>query len=184
VRARGLGAYQLVFFGGQAIGALAWGLVAERIGLVDTFLAAAVLTAVCAATLARWPLIETRHLDREPAIFWPEPDLTVEPDPAAGPVVVTASYTVTPENEPRFLEAMRGVRRTRMRTGAVQWGIFRHGEAVDKLVEMYVVPTWGEHLRQHTGRLTGADRDIELRARALSDGPPEIAHLLPPDSTD
>ena len=52
VRARGLGAYQLVFFGGQALGALAWGLVAERIGLVDTFLAAAVLTALCAATVA------------------------------------------------------------------------------------------------------------------------------------
>ena len=183
VRARGLGAYQLVFFGGQAVGALAWGLVAERIGLVDTFLAAAVLTALCAATLARWPLIETRHLDREPAVFWPEPDLTVEPDPSAGPVVITATYTVNPENERRFLDAMRGVRRTRMRTGAIQWGIFRHGETSGRLVEMYVVPTWGEHLRQHTGRLTGADRDVELRARALSEGAPEIAHLLPPDST-
>ena len=128
VRARGLGAYQLVFFGGQAIGALAWGLVAERIGLVNTFLAAAVLTALCAATLARWPLIETRHLDREPAVFWPEPDLTVDPDPEAGPVVITATYTVAPENEAEFLDAMRSVRHTRMRTGAIQWGIFRHGE--------------------------------------------------------
>ncbi len=182
VRARGLGAYQLVFFGGQAVGALLWGLVAERIGLVDTFLAAAVLTAACAATLVRWPLIETRHLDREPAVYWPEPDLTVQPDAAAGPVVVTATYTVTPENEPKFLDAMRSVRHTRMRTGAVQWGVFRHGETGDRLVEIYVVPTWGEHLRQHTGRLTGTDRDIELRARALAEAPPEIAHLLPPDS--
>jgi len=183
VRARGLGAYQVVFFGGQALGALAWGLVAERIGLVDTFLAAAALTALCAATLARWPLIETRHLDREPALFWPEPNLTVEPDPDAGPVVVTATYTVPPDNEPKFLEAMRGVRHTRMRTGAVQWGLFRHGEARHRLVEIYVVPTWGEHLRQHTGRLTGTDRDIELRAHALAEGPPEVAHLLPPDSS-
>jgi predicted MFS family arabinose efflux permease len=183
VRARGLGAYQLVFFGGQAIGALAWGLVAERIGLVDTFLAAAVLTALCAATLVRWPLIETRHLDREPAVFWPRPDLTVDPDPDAGPVLVTATYTVVPENEAAFLDAMRSVRHTRMRTGAVQWGIFRHGEVDDRLVEVYVVPTWGEHLRQHGGRLTGTDRDIELRARALAAGPPEVAHLLPPDSS-
>jgi predicted MFS family arabinose efflux permease len=183
VRARGLSAYQLVFFGGQAIGALAWGLVAERIGLVATFSAAAVLTAACGATVLRWPLIETRHLDREPAVYWPEPDLTVEPDPAAGPVVVTATYTVTPENEREFLTAMRDVRRTRMRTGAVQWGIFRHGETGDELVEMYVVPTWGEHLRQHTGRLTGHDRDIELRARSLAASRPEVAHLLPPDSS-
>jgi MFS family permease len=183
VRARGLGAYQVVFFGGQALGALAWGLVAERIGLVDTFLAAAVLTALCAATLARWPLIETRHLDREPAVFWPQPDLTVEPDPEAGPVVVTATYIVAPENEPKFLDAMRSVRHTRMRTGAVQWGIFRHGEAQDRLVEVYVVPTWAEHLRQHGGRLTGTDRDIELRARALAERPPEVAHLLPAGSS-
>src|SRR3954469_22548519 len=182
VRARGLGAYQVVFFGGQALGALAWGLVAERIGLVDTFLAAAVLTALCAATLVQWPLIETRHLDREPAVFWPEPDLTVEPDVDAGPVVITATYTGPARNEPAFLDAMRRVRQTRMRTGAVQWGVFRHGETHHRLIEMYVVPTWGEHLRQHTGRLTGTDRDIELRARALADGPPEVAHLLPPDS--
>jgi MFS family permease len=36
VRARGLGTYQMIFFGGQAIGALAWGLLADRIGLVPT----------------------------------------------------------------------------------------------------------------------------------------------------
>jgi hypothetical protein len=133
--------------------------------------------------LARWPLIETRHLDREPAVFWPQPDLTVEPDPEAGPVVVTATYIVAPENEPKFLDAMRSVRHTRMRTGAVQWGIFRHGEAQDRLVEVYVVPTWAEHLRQHGGRLTGTDRDIELRARALAERPPEVAHLLPAGSS-
>jgi MFS family permease len=182
VRARGLGAYQVVFFGGQALGALAWGLIAQRIGLVNTFLAAAVLTVLCTATLARWPLIETRHLDREPAVFWPEPNLTVTPDPEAGPVVVVATYTVAPEDEPEFLAAMRSVRHTRMRTGAVQWGIFRHGETQHRLQEIYVVPTWGEHVRQHTGRLTGTDRDIELRAQALAEGPPEVAHLLPPDA--
>jgi MFS family permease len=182
VRARGLGAYQLVFFGGQAVGAFAWGLVAEHIGLVATFLAAAALSAIGAVTVAVWPLIETRHLDREPAVFWPEPDLAVEPDSSAGPVVITATYDVAPENEERFLDAMREVRRVRMRTGAVQWGIFRHGETGDRLVEMYVVPTWGEHLLQHTGRLTGHDRDIELRARALAQTRPEVAHLLPPDS--
>ena len=182
VRARGLGAYQLVFFGGQAVSALVWGLVAERIGLVATFLAAAALTAVCAATVTTWPLIETRHLDREPAVFWPEPNLTVDPDPGAGPVVVVATYTVAPESEREFQNAKRSVRHSRMRTGAVQWGIFRHGEVEGRLVELYVVPTWGEHWRQHTGRLTGADRDIDVRAQALAEGPPDVAHLLPPDS--
>ena len=182
VRARGLGAYQLVFFGGQAIGSFLWGLTAQAIGLVDTFVIAAVLTAVGAATLRRWPLMETGHLDREP-VAMPAPDLAIEPDPAAGPVVVTTTYAVTPENEPEFLTAMRDVRRMRMRTGAVRWGIYRHGEAVDKLVEIYVVPTWSEHMRQHNVRLTGTDRDMQVRARALAEGRPEVAHLLPTDDS-
>jgi MFS family permease len=182
VRARGLGTYQLVFFGGQAIGSILWGLIAEAIGLVETFLIAAVLTAVGAATLKRWPLIATQHLDQQPAAL-PAPDLEVEPDPAAGPVVVTTTYAVTPENEPAFLRAMRAVRRMRMRTGAVRWGIYRHGETAGKLIEIYVVPTWAEHMRQHNVRLTGTDRDLQLRARALAEGRPEVAHLLPTDGS-
>ena len=41
VRARGLSMYNIVFAGGQAIGALLWGLVAQWWGLVPAFLAAA-----------------------------------------------------------------------------------------------------------------------------------------------
>jgi MFS family permease len=180
VRARGLGTYQTVFFGGQALGALAWGLVADQIGLVPTLLAAAALTAAGAATIPLWPLMDSRHLNREPAVYWPEPQLAVEPDPAAGPIVILVDYAVKPENEPAFLAAMRRVKRSRMRTGAVQWGLFRRGEQPDHLVEVYVVPTWDEHLRQHTGRLTGADQEIEEQARVLSEGTPEVVHLLPP----
>jgi hypothetical protein len=179
VRARGLGAYQIVFFGGQALGSLLWGLVAEQVGLVVTFLAAAVLTAAGALTVRRWPLLDSRDLNREPAAYWPEPALAVEPDPAEGPVVIVVRYTVAAADEAAFLDAMRMVRRSRMRTGAVQWGIFRDGEAPDQLVEVYVVPTWDEHWRQHTGRLTGADQETEARARALAEGRPQVTHLLP-----
>lgn len=182
VRARGLATYQIVFFGGQALGALAWGLVADQIGLVPTFLAAAVMTAAAAATVRIWPLIDAAHLDREPAVYWPEPQLAVEPDRADGPIVVEVTYTVPAENERDFLAAMGGVRRSRLRTGAVRWGLFREGELPRRFVEIYVVPTWDEHLRQHEGRLTGADRATEERARALCEGPPEVAHLLPAET--
>jgi hypothetical protein len=70
------------------------------------------------------------------------------------------------------------VRRSRLRTGAVRWGLFRDGEQPGRFVEAYVVPSWDEHLRQHTGRLTGADRAAEERAQALADGPPQASHLL------
>jgi MFS family permease len=184
VRARGLGTYQVVFLGGQAVGALFWGLVAEHVGLVVTFLAAAILTAAGAATVLVWPLPETRHLDREPAAFLPEPDLAVQPDPAVGPIVITVAYTVVQEHRQEFVDAMRPVRRVRLRTGAVNWGLFQYGEDPKKLTEVYVVPTWGEHLRQHANRHTGSDRDAVQRARALSTSLPQVAHLVPPVGVD
>ncbi|WP_199512047.1 MFS transporter [Nucisporomicrobium flavum] len=179
VRARGLGTYQTVFFGGQAIGAVLWGLVADRIGLVPALLAAGAATALGVATIPLGPLLPSRHLNREPARPWPDPHLKIEPDPDAGPVVVEVSYTVAPEDEAAFLAAMPRLRRSRQRTGAVQWGVFRTGESPDQLVEVYVVPSWDEHLRQHSGRMTGADEELERHVRALSHPEPRVVHRLP-----
>ncbi|MDG6105778.1 MFS transporter [Dactylosporangium aurantiacum] len=179
VRARGLGTYQSVFFGGQAVGAFAWGLLANRAGLVPALLAAAAVTVAGAATVPLWPLIDTRHLNRDPATPWPQPRLTVEPDRFAGPVVVEVTYTIAAEDEPAFLAMADALRRTRMRTGAVQWGVFRAGEFPDRMVEVYVVPSWDEHLRQHSGRMTGADEELDRRVAALSAPPPTVVHLLP-----
>ena len=83
-----------------------------------------------------------------------------------------------PWSEEAFAEAMRAVRLGRLRTGAVQWGLFRDGEEPGRFVEAYLVPSWDEHWRQHTGRLTGVDREAEERALALADGPPRASHLL------
>ncbi len=183
VRARGLGSYQTVFFGAQALGAFGWGLVAEYAGLVPAFLLAATATAAGAATVGAWPLMDVRHLNRQTAVYWPEPRLTVEPELTAGPIVVEVTYVVKPDNEGAFLALMGKLRRSRMRTGAVQWGIFRAGELRDQLVELYVVPTWDEHLRQHSGRLTGFEEELERQVRALAEGEPRVAHLLPAGET-
>lgn len=45
-----------------------------------------------------------------------------------------------------------------------------------RFIETFLVPSWQEHLRQHTERLTGADQELEQEALALADGPPEVAH--------
>jgi transmembrane secretion effector len=91
------------------------------------------------------------------------------------------TYTILPEQEAAFLDEVDRLRRSRMRTGAVQWGVFRAGEVPDQMVEVYVVPTWGEHLRQHGGRMTGSDQELDRRVRALSAVPPRVIHLLPAD---
>ena len=87
------------------------------------------------------------------------------------------------EEQP-FLQAMSFVRLSRMRTGAVEWGLYRDGETANRFVEFFVVPSWEEHLRQHRERLTGADRQFEEQAEALSDPPSQTTHLLAAEVPD
>ncbi|MCO8276915.1 MFS transporter [Actinoplanes sp. TRM 88003] len=184
VRARGFGIYQVVFAGSQALGALVWGQVAEWAGLPVTFIAAAVLMLAGTATVPWLPVHEHDDADRSPAVFWAEPHIMFEPHADEGPVLVTVVYRVRDEKADDFVAAMDAVRLTRLRTGAVRWGLFRDGEDPIRYVEVYQVPTWEDHLRQHEGRLTGSDEQIEQRALALADGPPEVNHLLPTDKGD
>ena len=178
VRARALSAFLIVMSGGQAVGSALWGVMAQGLGLVPTFLAAAALMAAGAVTIRWLPMTDTAAVDRDPAVYWPEPHLELDPD-CGTPVSVEMVYDVPPENQDEFLRAMRWVRRSRLRTGATSWTLYRAGEDPDRFVETYTVPSWEEHLRQHTGRLTGADRDREQRAWSLATGPPQILHLFP-----
>jgi quinol monooxygenase YgiN len=136
---------------------------------------------LAAGTVALLPLHDTRHMDTSEVAYWPDPDLVVEPVPEAGPVVVSTTYTVRPEHQPAFVQAMRAVRRSRHRTGAIRWGLFREGESPDTFVEIYVVGSWQEHLRQHSTRLAGYDQAAEARALAYSESPPTVVHLVPPN---
>ncbi|GLY06225.1 MFS transporter [Actinoplanes sp. NBRC 101535] len=181
VRARALAVYQLVFAGGQAAGALAWGQVAEHLGLVPAFTAAGLLVLAGAATVRLLPVHTHEDDDHTPAIYWPEPHLMLQPHLDRGPVLVTAAYRVPEENRSAFVAAMDGVRLSRQRTGATQWGLFRDGADPAAFVEVYLVPTWEEHLRQHQGRLTGDDEKVETHAVALAEGPARITHLLHAD---
>jgi MFS family permease len=180
VRARGLGIYMVTFTGSMTVGSLIWGLVAEAIGLQMTFFIAAVLVLAGVAAGLVWRVPETGHLDPEPAIYWPEPRLAFDPEADTGPVMVTVEYTVTPEREEAFLEAMDQLRLSRRRTGATRWELYRDGDRPDRFLELFSVPSWEEHLRQHAGRLTAVDRDVEEAALALSDPPARAEHLLPP----
>jgi quinol monooxygenase YgiN len=179
VRARGLSIYQMVFAGGQALAAVTWGALADGFGLVPVLTAAGVVMAVSTLTVLRWPLRDVAGLDREPAVYWPEPHLEVDPEPEDGPVLVTVTYTVGPENVEQFLRAMVPVRRMKLRTGATSYRIYRDGADPTRFVEVTEYPNWAEHLRQHGGRLTGSDRALEAEAQGWADGPPDVQHLLP-----
>ena len=178
VRARGLSAFLTVLFGSQALGAVLWGGLAERLALVPTFLVAAGVMLAGAVTVRAWPLIETAGMDQTVAAVWPQPRLAYETEPGQGPVVVRNTYTIAPENEKEFVRTMSRVRRSRLRTGATWWGLFRDGEVSNQFEELFSVPSWEEHQRQHENRLTELDREVDTRGRALSDPPPQTSHLI------
>jgi MFS family permease len=181
VRARGLSVYQMALFGSQAFAALLWGLLAAPLGLVPVFLLAAAMMAAGVATVRLLPLVDTSEMDRDTARYWPDPDLVLDVEPSAGPVVVITVYTVAPDLEERFLEAMAEVRLLRLRTGGTRWGLFRDGETPHEFVELFRITSWDEHLRQHGERLTGAGHQIMERATKLSDPAPVTSHLIAAD---
>jgi len=127
-----------------------------------------------------WPLRDVAGLDRDPAMFMPDPTLVRDPEPDEGPVLVTLTYTVEDGRMAEFVEVMKEVRRSRLRTGANSCELYQDGADPSQFLQVSEYPTWGEHLRQHTGRLTGADQALYEAAMRLATGPPEVGHLFVP----
>jgi MFS family permease len=176
VRARGLAVYQMVLFGGQAAGAVIWGVVASAAGLVPAFLVSAAVMAAGTATIWFWPFYKVEDMDRS-QVRWPEPQLLINADDG-GLVLVRTTYTITPEKEQRFLQAMADLRRSRLRTGATDWGLYQDGQNPRLFIELFSVPSWDEHLRQHRDRQTATDLEYHDAAAALSAPPPQTDHYL------
>jgi MFS family permease len=181
VRARGLAFYLIVLFGSQALGAAVWGVVAGQVGLTGAFVGAAVVMVGTTLAGRRWRLPDVSGLDRRPAVYWPEATLAFEPDLDAGPILVTATYTVPDASSAAFVAAMSDLERSRRRTGASDWQLYRDGADPQRFLEVFEVPSWDTHLRQHGGRLTGADAVTEARAEALASAPSSVHHYFPAD---
>jgi hypothetical protein len=79
---------------------------------------------------------------------------------------------------------MGRLRRSRLRTGATDWGLYKDGQNPRLFIELFTVPSWEEHLRQHEERQTGTDLEYHDAAAALSDPRPETDHYLAADVDD
>jgi MFS family permease len=177
VRARGLAVYQMVLFGGQAVGAVIWGAVAATAGLVPAFLISAVAMAGGAATIWLWPFQRIEHMDRS-LVRWPEPQLVISADRQGGLVLVRTTYTVAADKEQQFLRSMAELRQSRLRTGATDWALYQDGADPRVFIELFGVASWDEHLRQHRERQTATDWQYHDNAAALSSPPPHVDHYL------
>jgi MFS family permease len=176
VRARGLSTYLIVFLGGQGLGALLWGTVGQAIGVPEALLAASGILVLSVVTLLWWRM-PTGSYDRS-VTPWPDPEIDVAPDEEDGPVVVEVAYTVTGDPA-EFLRSAQAVGVSRRRTGASSWAMYRDLADHTSYVEVFTVPTWGEHLRQHYERITGYDHELEQRLRTFDVNASEPGDTLP-----
>ena len=117
--------------------------------------------------------------DVSPWNHWRMPVLAgeVPADLHQGPVLVTVAYSVAREREAEFVEAIHEYGRIRRRDGAYEWGIFRDTEVAGRYLEIFLVNSWSEHLRQHE-RQTLADGEVERRLSRYVVGEPEVHHLI------
>lgn len=181
VKARALGVYITVWGGAMALGAAFWGAVGERWGLSTAFTAASVGLLLVLAATGRLKLQALHEeLDMSPARAYPHPPGPIAPE--EGPILTVLEYRIPPEHGAAFREAMRAVRRIRIRDGAVRWSLFHdrsHTEAGElRFIESFLSSSWGEHLRQHH-RATVEDRATLARAYQLDpEGRPRTRHLV------
>jgi len=178
VRARVLAIFILVYQGSFALGSVVWGAVAQRAGIRAALVYAGIGTigsTVC-ALFAKFP---DSTEDLSPWNHWRMPVVVEEVggDLEQGPVLVTIEYAVIPGLEAEFVKAIHQYARILRRDGAYRWGIFRNTETADRYLEIFLVNSWAEHLRQHE-RQTQADREQELRLRSYIVAEPEVRHLI------
>ena len=176
---RTLAIYQMLTFGGMALGAWGWGHAAAQFGLP------AALTASAAAMLAgpiigiAAPLRNAVRTDLTPSASLGNPGATLELEALDGSVTLTIEYDVAPEDAAAFRAAMTEMRRIRRRDGARRWQLLQDVGDPRRWVESYALPSWTEHLRHHL-RATRADAETEARVRAFHRGaePPQVRRLV------
>src|SRR5262245_38024444 len=179
VRARVLGVYMLVFFGGWACGSVLWGWIASRAGVSLTLLISGVGLVVGLAPGILFKLRCDEDLDLTPSAYWPEPKVQIE-EVQTGAVLIIVEYEIDPRDAEVFTQAARISGEMKRRDGAFYWNLFRDTADPSRFVETFIVDSWDEHLRQH-GRLTQADQQVEDRVRAFHRGSesPTTSHLIP-----
>lgn len=176
---RALACYLAVFYGCMALGSPVWGLLAGALGLPTTMLIAAggLLLGLLAAIRFRIRDIPGEELDR--STHWEEPAVSHDVDPNDGPVVVTIEYRIPVASAEQFTLAMAPVAGTRYRDGAISWFLSRDTEDPERWLEIFIVESWAEHLRQHD-RVTVGDRRVQEHAKSFHAGatPPAVSHLI------
>jgi len=179
VRARVLAIYLLVFTGGLAGGSALWGFIAVRVGISNALLLSAMGLIAGLLLTWRYRLVGKKGLSLAPSLHWPEPVVVIDANANEGPAITTIEYKIDPKTAEQFLQAMKEMKRIRLRDGAIRWNLLRDSADPERYLEIFMTESWGEHLRQHE-RITAEDRKAEQRAQAFHVGgrPTKITHFI------
>jgi hypothetical protein len=180
VKARGLAFYLVVYQGGNAIGSVVLGVAASHFGVPSTLLisAAGLALGTLTALVFRFQTIPPEDL--LPVGDWPAPHLYGDLTPE-GPVLVSIAYRARAGQAPDLVEALRGMRFSRRRTGATSWRVWLDADDPNRVLERFVVASWPEHQLQHE-RITRRDerRIVALRDFTESGAEPAVTHWITP----
>ena len=178
VRARVLAVFILVFQGSFALGSAVWGAVAQR-ATVEAALVSAGLGTIATTALVFFAKLPDAPADLSSWNHWRMPVFVKEDDSdlERGPVLVTVEYSVIPERTAEFLDAIHQYARIRRRDGAYSWAIFSDTEVANRYLEIMLVQSWAEHLRQHE-RFTRADGELECRLLSYLAKEMVLRHLI------
>jgi MFS family permease len=184
VQARVLAVFILVYQGSFAAGSAAWGAVAERAG-IGTALVVAGIGTMATTVLALLAALPEATADLSPWNGWRMPGVVRQDESylSQGPVLVTVEYAVVPGKRTEFVEAVHQYGRIRRRDGAYRWGIYRDTVNANRYLEIFLVRSWAEHLRQHE-RMTLADLELERRVSGYLTGDTVVHHLIYAQSSE
>jgi MFS family permease len=183
VRGRIMSLYTLAFLGLLPVGSILAGAVADLTSAGTALVALSTVTVGLGLVVARLPLpILEDVVSPRPPEDHHAPHTGTEV--IGGPVMVVNTWHVDARDREPFLVIMDELRRVRLRTGAFRWRLYRAVDDPHRLTELFVLPSWEQHLRQHD-RLDAEAADVIARARSFdrSDGP-LTRHLVAVDVTD
>ena len=179
VRARALAVFMLTFTGSMTVGALLWGLVAESFGLQPHS---------SSQQSSHW-----RASSRECSCACRRPVTSTASRPSTGR---RRDWPSIPSRipDPYWSRSSTRSRRIGSPPSSKPWTTFaslggEQGNALGAvprrrparpLYRTLQRPILEEHMRQHEGRLTAADREVEEAAPSFSDPPARAEHLAPP----
>ncbi|WP_043362137.1 MFS transporter [Belnapia sp. F-4-1] len=187
VRARAIAIYQLSFFGVMALGSALAGWLGGSFSVPLALGLAAAGCAIAAVLVRPWRIDSLALSEAPPAsAVMPQPEAPAAElrgllGEASGRVMEVVRYRIDPAQRRAFLAAMQEVRRVRLRSGAGNWSLYEDVAHPERWVELWIVDSWTEHLREES-RLTEGDRAALSRAAALHQGgdgeAPEAARFL------